>query len=416
MNRNDNEKNLLEKTTADLQRRHFIKGGVATGVSLLSGGAALLSSAPAMSDNNSSKKIIADPPQTKKAWAKKNLRGGEAFILPSLLPNLKELDEEGIRNDVRHAIAQGFCSIMPLAVGIDAKTETQMQNIVADEAKGKILLVGVIRPGSWQEKEQSIRDMERKGFSHALMYFNPVHSSQDAMYQEMKTIIENTSLGIILYAKPNDAIKKLDPTGLPLSTFQRLSTLDNVIGVKFTQTLRPATAYALAERLGHRLLLGVVDLELMLPLSLKYKMQWTGQWGIDSLQSPEKPWVNQFLAHLRQGQHQKAYALYWQYESIASHFYQLQAPSLRIGGHPWVHIKYMKWLTGGNGGLLADLQQSKEYIPHLDAKGRAQCREAFTKVGIEITDLPDDAFIVGNAAYERGVRPKDLAALPQYIR
>ena len=102
-------------------------------------------------------------------------------------------------------------------------------------------------------------------------------------------------------------------------------------------------------------------------------------------------------------------------QPIASGFYALQAPSLRIGGHPWMHIKYMKWLTGGNGGLLADMRATPESMPHLDAAGRARCRELFAKVGIRTVDLPEEAFIVGNAAYERGVRAKDLVARPQYI-
>ncbi|MGI1678822.1 MAG: dihydrodipicolinate synthase family protein [Cellvibrionaceae bacterium] len=414
-NQNKTENNLLDVNSNSLNKRRFLKNSLATGLTLMSGGITLTNSMTALGEN--SKVTIAPPKRlmSKKSWAKTNLRGGESFILPSMSPDFKKIDEEGIRREVRHSIKQGFCSVMPLPIGIDSKTDLLMQDIVADEAKEKIFTVGIIRPGSWKEKKQSIRDMEKKGTSHVLMYFNPDLKNEDAIYHEMKTIIENTSLGIILYAKPSPKIKHLDPTGLPLATFDRLAELDNVVGVKFTQTLRPATAYAVAERLGNRLLLGVVDLEMMLPLSLKYKMQWTGQWGIDSLQSPDTPWVNQFLDLLRQGKNQEANDLYWRYETIASHFFKLQAPSLSIGGHPWLHIKYMKWLTGGNGGLLADLNATNEYVPHLDAKGRKKCREAFQRVEIKTTNLPDDAFVVGNAAYEKGVRPKDLPAMPQYI-
>jgi hypothetical protein len=81
-----------------------------------------------------------------------------------------------------------------------------------------------------------------------------------------------------------------------------------------------------------------------------------------------------------------------------------------------MHIKYMKWLTGGNGGLLPDLKSTPEMIPHLDAAGRALCRELFAKVGIKTVSLPDEAFVVGNAAYERGVRAKELVGMPQYVR
>ncbi|GAB1269054.1 hypothetical protein NBRC116493_23070 [Aurantivibrio infirmus] len=406
---NDNIKNTISIDN-EFNRRTFINSSIKTGLSVMAGGFLLSNSRSALSAEINEASDI-----SKKTWAQQNLRGGEAFILPSLKKNLKTLDEEGIRRDVRHSIAQGFCSIMPLPLGIDSKTEQHMQTVIADEAKGKILTVGIIRPGSWQEKKKSVREMEGQGVSHVLMYFNPELATQEAMYRQMLEIINNTSLRIVLYAKPSNNITHLDPTGIPLDTFDKLANHDNVVGVKFTQTLRPLTCYGIAERLGDRLLLGVVDLEIMLALSAKYKMQWTGQWGIDSLQSPETPWVNQFLDLLRTGKNQQAYELYWRYEPIASNFFRLQEPSLRIGGHPWLHIKYMKWLTGGNGGLLADLNESTDFVPHLDPQGRAQCREIFHRVGIKIVDLPDDAFVVGNAAYERGVRPKDLPALPQYV-
>jgi 4-hydroxy-tetrahydrodipicolinate synthase len=349
-----------------------------------------------------------------KAWARERLRGGESFILPSMTPDFAALDEEGIRRDVRHAVRQGFCSILPLSSGLDRAQARRMREIVAEEARGKIFMVGTLGSREWSRVEEAVRAAEALGTSHVLLSFNSDLPTQEAMYQEMKALAERTSMRIILYAQPDEAVTRLDPTGLPLEAFDRLADLDNVVGVKFTQLLRPAAAFAVAERLGGRLLLGVVDLEMMLPLSLKHSIQWTGQWAIDCLQSPETPWVGQYLELLRQRKLQEAYSLYWKYEPAATAFYRMQAPSLAIGGHPWMHIKYMKWLTGGNGGLLPDLKASRDHVPHLDAAARASCRQALDQVGIRTVDLPDEAFVVGNAAYERGVRARDLRTLPQY--
>lgn len=384
-------------------RRTFMSLGAAAGLTLAAG--SLAEAAPQQQQHR-------PPAGSKRAWARDNLRGGEAFILPSLASDLKTLDEEGLRNDVRHSIAQGFCSILPLPVGVEPDTFRTMRSIVRDEANGKINLVDIIRPNTTAE---SIREMEQSGVSHALIYFDPTQSSQKAIYEQMRRVAEETSLGLVLYAKPDARINELDPTGLPMDAFDRLADLDNVVAVKFTQLLRPASSYAVAERLGDRLLLGVVDLEMMLVLAAKYPMQWTGQWSIDCLQAPSHAWVNQFLDLLSREEHRAAYELYWRYESIASEFYNLQAPSLRNGGHPWMHIKYMKWLTGGNGGLLPHLNQSVTQLPPLNASARARCRQAFADVGIPTVDLPDEAFVVGNAAWKRGVRAKDMAALPQYV-
>lgn len=349
-----------------------------------------------------------------KTWARERLRGGESFILPSMTPDLAGLDEEGVRRDVRHAVRQGFCSILPLSSGLDRAQARRMREVVADAARGQIFVVGTLASREWSRVEESVRAAESLGTSHVLLSFNAGLPSQEAMFQEMRAIAERTSMRIILYAQPDDAVTHLDPTGLPLEAFDRLADLDNVVGVKFTQLLRPAAAFAVAERLGGRLLLGVVDLEMMLPLALKHAIQWTGQWAIDCLQSPETPWVGQYLDLLRQRKLQEAYTLYWKYEPAATAFYRMQAPSLAIGGHPWMHIKYMKWLTGGNGGLLPDLKASRDHVPHLDAAARTACRQALEQVGIKTVALPDEAFVVGNAAYERGLRAKDLRALPQY--
>jgi 4-hydroxy-tetrahydrodipicolinate synthase len=391
-----------------LDRRQFMSATALTGFSLMT------SSVTGARDIQAAA-VNAAAGDSKKEWAQRALRGGESFVMTSMQPDLQTLDEEGIRRDVRHAIHQGFCSILPLPLAIDSKTERQFYEIVADEARGKILTVGVIRPGKWEDLAAQVRQMERLGFSHALMYFNSALPSQEAMYQQMRTVVENTSLGIVLYASPKREVARFDPTGLPMDAFDRLADLDNVVGIKFTQELRPATALTVAQRLGDRLLLAVVDLEVMLLLALKYPMQWTGQWAIDSVQSPDQPWVREFLDLLSKGDLNVARELYWRYEPITTGFYDLQRPSLSIGGHPWMHIKYMKWLTGGNGGLLPDQKTSPEMVPHLDADGRRLCRDLFAKVGIKTVDLPDEAFIVGNAAYERGVRVKDLKSLPQYV-
>ena len=393
-----------------LNRRSFLGASSIASATFVTGGFSLMNSSIVHAAR-------ANPAsgESRKLWAGKNLRGGEVFILPSHQPDLKALDEDGLRRDVQHSIAQGFCSVMPLNTGIDNETYAQMNRVIADEAKGKIFLVGVIRPGSWKQQKANIRALEQQGFSHALMYFNPELDSLDAIYKQMREIIENTSLAIVLYVRPNKKIERFDPTGLPLDVFDKLADLDNVVAVKYTQELRPASSFAVAERVGDRLIIGVVNLEMMLPLSLKYKIQWGAQWGIDSVQSPEKPWVNQYLELLREGKTEQAYQLYWQYEAITSAFYEMQAPSLRVGGHPWVQIKYMKWLTGGNGGLLSDLHETPEHIPHLTPQERAAFRENFIKAGLKITDLPDEAFMVGTAAYHRGVRAKDLAATPQYV-
>src|ERR1700726_4427341 len=54
----------------------------------------------------------------RKEWGRQHFKGMENFVLPSFSPDLKELDEQGIRNDVRPAIRQGFGGTTSTALGI----------------------------------------------------------------------------------------------------------------------------------------------------------------------------------------------------------------------------------------------------------------------------------------------------------
>ena len=75
-----------------------------------------------------------------KKWTKKHLKGLEAVIFPSFTPDLQELDEEGIRYDVNHLIANGFTSAMvsPESCGMTFEELNKLVEIVCDEARGKI--------------------------------------------------------------------------------------------------------------------------------------------------------------------------------------------------------------------------------------------------------------------------------------
>jgi hypothetical protein len=47
-----------------------------------------------------------------KTWARVHLKGLEAVVFPSFTPDLTTLDEDGIRYDVNHIIANGFASVL----------------------------------------------------------------------------------------------------------------------------------------------------------------------------------------------------------------------------------------------------------------------------------------------------------------
>ena len=351
----------------------------------------------------------------RKKWSRQNFKGMESFILPSFTPDLEDLDEEGIRNDVRHGIRQGFGALFSTPLGLRLAESRRLLEIIADEARGKVVIGGTSDVFSLDRSVAEFKHAESLGVSETLLAFDPRLQTEDEIYNKAKTIIASTSLGIVLYAAPNQAFRKFHPTGLPMNALHRLVDLPNVIAVKLTQDINFITAYQVAELVSDRVMVGAVNLEIVPLFANKYPVQWSGEWAVDAVQSPEKQYAVQFMDSVAKGRLGDAAKMYWAMQPALDAFFKLQGPSLATGGHPWVHIKYYKWLTGGNGGILRDLKLPLDQVPILDARSRQTSRSAFQSVGIKCVDLPDEAFVVGNAAYARGTRMKNMTSIPQYI-
>ena len=350
-----------------------------------------------------------------KAWARKHFRGMENLFLPSFTADFAQLDEEGIRADVRQAARQGFFSTLPVNLGLKSRDESRrLLEIVADEARGKILVTAGVGGRTFDEQVDGLRFAERTGASQIFLSLQRAETEAQVV-TAARRLIEATDLPIVLYGQPDEEFMRFHPSGLPLDAFDRLASLPNVIAVKFTQVMNLATAYELAARVSDRLLIGPVHLEAVPLLASRHHVQWSGQWTVEALQSPERPYGVEFIDHIGNGRMKEALEKYWILHPAYQAFYELQGPPLRLGGHPWCHQKYYQWLTGGNGGLLRDLGESAARVPPLDAAGRRAIREVFKTVGIGTVDLPDEAFMVGNAAYQRGTRVRDLKGTPQYV-
>jgi 4-hydroxy-tetrahydrodipicolinate synthase len=347
----------------------------------------------------------------RKTWAQNSFKGLENFVLPSFTPDFNALDEDGIRNDVRHAIRQGFVATTVLGLGTTRTERNRALELAVVEAAGKIL-IGTTVGG--RTAAEDLEQAQRAGVSHTLLTLDSTASTEDEIYQSARRLIDSSTLSFVLYAQPHAAFRKFDPSGIPVGVLNRLVDLPNVIAVKLTQVIDLAAAYEIAERLSDRALIGVVELSTVPVMANKYHLQWSGEWAVDAVQSPSHPYAVEFLDLVSRHRIGEAMKVYWKMQPALDAFFELQAPTLPIGGHPWSHIKYYQWATGGNGGVLRDLKQRPDQVPILDARGRDAIKKSFKTIGIEPIDLPDEAFIVGNAAYAKGVRIKDLASTPQY--
>ncbi len=334
-------------------------------------------------------KQVKSSPQ--KEWAKNHYKGMEALLMPSFSPDFSAFDEEGIRNDVRNSIRHGFFSVLCFPVGIGRSLEKHQQliKIACDEAKGKILVGANIIGKPLKDDIEMIRYCEATGCTHLLItpdaipFLRP--KTEEELYQAYRSRIAATSLPVVLYANVAPHYHDFGPDGIPLRVFDRLADLQNVVAVKVSQPVSMTATFQTCEKLNDRLLIGPTNLDFVPFLAKHYRMQWSGQWNVEAVQSPEKPYGVQMMKLFGDGRFEEAMKLYDTLEPAHDAFFQLQAPLIRKKVHPWAHNKYFQWCVGGNGGLLPDFHYKHHYVPILDAAARKSIRDAYHQIGIETT-------------------------------
>ena len=342
----------------------------------------------------------------KKEWAHEHLKGLGGLILPPFTPDFQSLDEEAIRHDVRHSIRQGFTSCTVSPNGANAAQTRRMWDLVREEAAGKI---GMGALGG------DFAYLEKLGCSYSMIAYprGADAHTEDEVYAQFRKLIDSTSMAIVLYGSPVAALRRFHPSGIPLNVFDRLADLPNVVGIKLTHPMSAATAFEICERLADRIVIGPCNFDHIPLLAKTYKnVQWSGLWITDALQSPEKPYAVEMMDLVIKGRMAEAMKVYWQMQPLIQGIYDLQAPLLLHGSHPWAHMKYFQWITGGNGGLLP--LKPAPYLPALDGPGRELIRSNFRKAGIVPVDAPEEEFVAGKIAYAHGVRAADLSSKPLY--
>jgi hypothetical protein len=364
------------------------------------------------------KSVDASTPERK--WAHQHLRGMANLFFPSFKADLQTVDEEGVRRDVNAAVAQGFCGTMPMVNWTrpgDPRWDVY-HRAVFDEAKGKLPVHGVASMEDVDADVALIRKLEAMGADMLLLA--PYHAadiSAEDLTAAYKRRIEATGLPVILYAATGAKrnFPHLGPGGQPLDVFDRLADMPNVVAMKVSQPITLTSTMQICDAVADRLLVAPVNLDFVPALARSYPIQWSGQWNAEAVQTPDNQLGNKLLAACASGDSARIDAAAREIQAVHDAFYNLQASVIRSGAHPVQHNKYYSWLGGGNGGILPDDTHAPPgAVPVLDAAARTKMRAAFAASGLVPTDAPEEQFVVGRAAWDRGVRVSDLAGLPSY--
>jgi 4-hydroxy-tetrahydrodipicolinate synthase len=324
----------------------------------------------------------------RKAWAKQHFQGFENVLMPSFTADFRELDEAGIRLDVRQSKQHGFFSTLcVLEAGLSGAEQRRMLEVATDEARGEIGVSLSLIGETLEENIALLKHAESVGASHALVHFPQAFTARthDDVYNYVRALADSTNVGLCLLAADKFSLHHLHPSGVPMEAYERLAALDNVVALQLGG-LDAGMILESFERFSDKLLVTTVHFGMLPMLVRTFGLQWSGSWTVEALQAPDKRYAVNFLQLLRDGKFDAAMEVYWKLTPALGTMLRVMAPSAPTGTSPWPMMKYQQWLTGGNGGM------TRVPCMRLYDRDMQAVRGGLAAVGINCADSDDDYF------------------------
>jgi 4-hydroxy-tetrahydrodipicolinate synthase len=336
-----------------------------------------------------------------KSWAKHNLKGLEVPIFPSFTPDLKELDEEGIRFDVNQIYANGFTGVMaaPEACGMTFEERKKFVEIVCDEAKGKMHASATVLQDTIEEDIEMLHHIEKVGgthvsLGHPVQYFP--RSAED-VYRQYKYMCDSTNLAIIFYPGRLHTWT-LHHSFFPPDAMRRISELSNVVAMKVTGGSSVALTVQAFELCGDQILVADPMPDRWFFTVPKYGQQWAGSGPFYGMQTPQNPRIVRMFDLLIKGETMKAMDIFWETSRPMSGG-GLSDSYFHNGIVTALSDKYAHWCTGGNGGAV------RQPTGRIYDYQKEAIRAGLKAIGITPRE-PEEEFYVGRVNYAKGYRLK----------
>lgn len=286
-----------------------------------------------------------------KDWGRANLRGACDVILPSFTADLRQLNEAGIRHDVRRNIELGYWGALLVSeAGTTLDEMRRFMEIAVDEAKGEHYF---LLHGAFDTADDIIamtKIAESIGIDGMLLghpnSFYPKTTGQLRDY--LNYIVDAVDLGVVLFAAHHFNFDRLDPAGYPLDVIVDVAKADNVMAVKY-EVGRPGVigTYECFKAFKDSKVIVSDPFEANAPIwTENFEMPWMGTSNYEYFGDVPP----RMLAALLDGRREEALDLYWQIQPARSSRLAEQAT---FGGANFIHRylwKYQAWLTGFNGG------------------------------------------------------------------
>ncbi len=272
-------------------------------------------------------------------------------ILPSFTADLKALNAEAIRHDVRRNIEQGFWGALLVSECATTKDEMrEFMEIAVDEANGEhnFLLHGTF------DTVDDIVEMAKVGEAvgvDGMLLGHPnsfYPETRDQLFDYLSYVCEHTDLAVCLFAASHWNVGRLHPSGYPLDVLARMADQDNVVAVK-VEVARPGIAGDLEfwKMVRNKRILFSDPLEAHSPLTVEmFGQQWMGTSNYEYFGER----VPKYFKMLREGRSEEAMEIYWSLQPVRTTRSAIQGS---FGGANFIHRylwKFQAWLHGYAGG------------------------------------------------------------------
>ncbi len=324
-----------------------------------------------------------------KEWARAQMRGVCNVILPTFTSDLRQLNLDAIRHDVRRSAALGFWGSL-LASECGA-TADEMKQFIETAASEKPANHHLVLHGSFDTADDVIamcRFAEEHGCVAVLLSypltFYPLTS--DDIVDYTAAVSRATDLGIVLFAIGFWGFRRLHPSAFPPDALVKMARFDTVVALKY-ECGQPGTGgmVEVQKKLGRDLII-TDPFEQNSPAWVDaYGMQWMGTSYYNYLGDR----VPRYFRLMHEGRWDEAMEIYWAVHPCREAYAALRQT---VGGAALVHRlawKYMDWLNGFNGGPIR--------MPHMRLNGGQMraLRDGAVHAALDVTADADDRFFVG---------------------
>lgn len=324
-------------------------------------------------------------------WAREKLVGAVNCTIPSFTADLRGINEQGIRHDIRLAQQHGFLGTLGVSeVSITLPEYLDFLRIVRDEAGDDFV---VVHHGSWSTLEQNIeavRGAEEAGADLVLLSYPPnfYPESEQEIYDYTKAVCDATNLAVMLFPMFLWGFSpRVHPSDIPTRLIRRLiDDCPNIAVIKAEGGFPSIQSAIECHRLfGDEVVISVPIESEFIPLAQVMPIQLSATSDHEYF----GPMIPRVMQLLREGKYDDATDIYWQLHPARKIKGGL-APVLNGGAfinrQAW---KFQGWLQGYNGG---PLRQPTQRIH--DAQMHA-LRKGLLDAGLEPSMDPFREFFIG---------------------